>query len=102
MKHFKLYVEIVSPIGSKTFARLDKFSNSQDLIDLNQLALHMYNQNMLIAKDNTKSYEVMVVKLPRERFDVFKKEINLKQKNILGDTVIISDGVFPLVRIIKE
>lgn len=102
MKHFKLYVEIISPIGSKTFARLDKFSNYQELIDLNQLVLHMYNQNLAIANDSTRAYELMIVRLPKEKFDPFKKEINLKQKNILGDTVIISDGIFPLVRIIKE
>jgi hypothetical protein len=102
MKKFKLYVEVPSLLGTITYVRMDKMPEFDGIVDYNQLALHMANQNLLI-KEGAK-YQIFVIEMDRDKYFQLVSDISRKQKNRLGKIgyMIISDGTFPLIQILPK
>ena len=100
MKKFKLYAEIPSASGATTQLRWDKISGFDWIIDYNKLALHMAQQNQLISAGV--KYQIFKVELEDDIFNSLLLEIGRKQRNILRDFIIVSEGTFPLVQIIRK
>lgn len=102
MKNFKLYVEVPSLLGTITYIRIDRVSIFEGIVDYNQLALHMANQNLLI-KEGAK-YQIFLVEVERDLYFKLVRDISMKQKNRLKEIgyMIISDGTFPLVQVMPK